>query len=83
MNFIMRSSALAMTIATGFLLQVDAATVIGVTIQSACPYAVSLSWIGSATKGFNVYRAATILGTKAFIGSVNGVTKSATDITYR
>ena len=57
---------------------VDAASVISVRIEEECPYAVTLSWIGSATKGFNVYRATLLFGTKTFIGSVDFLTKRAT-----
>jgi len=57
------------------------ASVISVTIEEECPHAVTISWIGSATQGFNVYRATMLLGTKSFIGSVNYLTKRATDVT--
>lgn len=67
----------------GALFHPFSASVLSVRIESTCPYSVNISWIGNATKGFNIYRSILIMGTKEFLGSVNWLTKKAVDETAK
>lgn len=63
-----------------FAMNSFAASVTLVTVESECPGAAELSWIGSAEKGFNIYRSRLISGSdKQFIGSVGPTVRSAVD----
>lgn len=62
-------------------IQLFAASVETVTIESACANSVKIRWTGSATKEFKIYRTTQPAGDKSFLGSVDDSVKGAVDLT--